>query len=324
MLIAINHHYIREKYDLPFPGINGITALDFRNKLIELSKHGDFVSAQQIEDAVNSENVLPPRSIIITFDDGLKEQFEMALPVLNKLGIPALFFINTINLNGKVSNVHKIHLLRSYLSAPDFANELNVFISSENLDQINMEEAAKAGINHYIYDDPVAAKVKYVLNFMLPAEKLHVFTELLFPKYFDEKKVAAELYMNESQVADLASRGYLGSHGHEHLPLAQLSSKDSIFQIQHSQDVLKKLTGKTVAAFSFPYGSPESFNGLAKTLEDSQFKFAFTMNRVANMDLSDPFYLGRFDNNDMPLGKASKFPAGVNIFDHLSTLSHAG
>ena len=53
------------------------------------------------------------------------------------------------------------------------------------------------------------------------------------------------------------------------------------------------------------------------------FKFAFTMKRNANVKLDDPFYLNRFDNNDLPLGKANKFPAGVNIFDHLSGILHA-
>ena len=38
--------------------------------------------------------------VSITFDDGSRNQFEIAMPVLDKLGFPATFFINTGNFYG--------------------------------------------------------------------------------------------------------------------------------------------------------------------------------------------------------------------------------
>jgi hypothetical protein len=35
------------------------------------------------------------------------------------------------------------------------------------------------------------------------------------------------------------------------------------------------------------------------------FEFAFTMERAANPDLRKPLFLARFDNNDLPGGKAA-------------------
>ena len=324
MLIAINHHYIRPDYNLPYTGINGITPDLFRDKLMLLSKHGIFVSSDQVAESIEGKIDLPERSMIITFDDGLKEQYEIALPVLNELGIPALFFINTINIKGHVSSVHKIHLLRSYVSPAKFSDELFSFIRQEKLNVIDLESARSLGASHYIYDDPVTASIKYILNFILPAEALEKFINNLFPEYFDEATVASELYMTAEQISHLASLGYLGSHGHEHLPLAQLSSDEASFQIRESQEIIKTVTGKPVHAFSYPYGSDEASNGLSEQLKAAGFKFAFTMKRNANEFINDPFYLGRFDNNDMPLGKASKFPEGANIFDHLKEQHHAG
>lgn len=324
MLIAINHHYIRRNYNLPYPGINGITPGQFRDKLLMLSEHGTFVSGNQIAESIDGNTILPERSLIITFDDGLKEQYEFALPVLQELGIPALFFINTINVAGNVSSVHKIHLLRSYVSPAEFSDKLFSFISQEKLNDIDLPTARSLGAKHYIYDDPVTASIKYILNFILPAAVLEKFINNLFPEYFDEAAVASELYMTADQLSHLAGLGYLGSHGHEHLPMAQLSNEDSDFQITRSQEIIKKITGKPVYAFSYPYGSDEASNGLSGQLKAAGFKFAFTMKRNANEVIGDPFYLGRFDNNDMPLGKASKFPADTNIFDHLKEQHHAG
>lgn len=323
VLIAINHHYIRGNYNLPYPGINGISPDQFRNKLLMLSKHGTFVSGTQIAKAIDGNTDLPARSLIITFDDGLKEQYEIALPILNELNIPALFFINTINTEGIVSSVHKIHLLRSYVSPGDFSDELFSFIRTEALDGIDLDAAKAMGVSHYIYDDEVTASIKYILNFMLPVVSLDKFINNLFPKYFNEETVALELYMSPEQISHLADLGYLGSHGHEHLPLGQLPDESASFQIQRSQEIIKNVTGKDAVAFSYPYGSDEASNGLSAQLNAAGFKFAFTMKRNANEVIVDPFYLGRFDNNDMPLGKANKFPDSVNIFDHLKQ-QHAG
>ena len=271
MLIAVNHHYIRDQYNLPYPGINGITPAFFKDKLLALKKHGVFVSAKQIADAVDGIKELPAHAIVITFDDGLKEQYELALPILDEVKIPALFFVNTINSEAKVSNVHKIHLLRSYVSPEIFFDELQKFIKQMSLDEINFETAKKAGADHYIYDDVLTAGVKYILNFVLSAEQLHSFTDQLFPKYFKEEEIAQQLYMSTEQLSILAERGYLGSHGHEHLPLAQLSDKEAAFQIQRSQEIIKGITGNPVYAFSYPYGSEEACKGLGRTIKNNWF-----------------------------------------------------
>jgi hypothetical protein len=58
---------------------------------------------------------------------------------------------------------------------------------------------------------------------------------------------------------------------------------------------------------------------MENTLQSNGFTFSFTMKRDVNrLVLDSPFYLSRFDNNDLPGGKKSKIPSGVNIFDFLS------
>src|SRR5262245_6371803 len=120
-LIAVNYHYIRQSFDDPYPAIHGIEPGQFEEQLRLLSQVGNFVSADDIRSAVRAENGLPDRAFLITFDDGLREQYEWAWPILTKLSIPAIFFINTGPIaNRKVSGVHKIHLLRSQMPTRSF------------------------------------------------------------------------------------------------------------------------------------------------------------------------------------------------------------
>src|SRR6185437_6964047 len=109
MLVAGNYHYIRPGFEAPYPGIFGVTPPQFESQLARLSKIASFVSSADIVNALESGHPLPENALLITFDDGLKEQFEFALPILDKMGIPAVFYINTSNISES-----KIYLFIKY------------------------------------------------------------------------------------------------------------------------------------------------------------------------------------------------------------------
>jgi peptidoglycan/xylan/chitin deacetylase (PgdA/CDA1 family) len=319
MLLAVNYHYIREEYNTPYPAFFGTTPELFRKQLVELSKHGSFVSADDIAAAVKYEKKIPERSIVITFDDGLREQYEYALPVLNELGIPAIFFVNTINLEQKVSEVHKIHLLRSVISPADFLHQITSYLKEHQISISDFSKAGEHGKAHYLYDNEETAELKYILNFLLPQAVLSSVCNSIFNTHFYEAETANNMYFTREQLSDLLHRNFIGSHGHEHLPLGTLSEYHKNEQVSKTQHILAAISGKNIPAFSYPYGSATACADMQHTLQSNLFTFAFTMNRAVNINLETPFYLSRFDNNDVPLGKASKIPVDMNMFDFFSS-----
>ncbi|MGH7258415.1 MAG: polysaccharide deacetylase family protein [Nitrospiraceae bacterium] len=115
MLIAVNFHYVRSSFDYPYPGIHGVIPGQLEDQLSLLGKAGVFVGASQIRDAIREVAPLPDKALVVTFDDGLREQYETAWPVLQRLGIPAIFFVNTAPIaHATISSVHKIHLIRAH------------------------------------------------------------------------------------------------------------------------------------------------------------------------------------------------------------------
>ena len=118
MLIAVNFHYVRPVFDAPYPGIHGITPAQFGSQLELLAQSRPVCQRERYSRRDSWQRRLPERSLVVTFDDGLREQYEHAVPVLRRLGIPALFFVNTRPIEtGTVSSVHKIHQLRSQVRA---------------------------------------------------------------------------------------------------------------------------------------------------------------------------------------------------------------
>lgn len=307
MLIAVNYHYIRKSFDFKYPSFFGVTPDYFRNQLLKIRELGTFVSKADILDHLRGINQLPERAIIITFDDGLKEQYEYALPILQELGIPALFFVNTgILVDSYVMNVHKIHLVRSEIPPSEIKQKVEEFLAER--ERVIMENSySEKAIFHYKYDEPPIAVFKYLLNFILTSQERDEIMNRLFLEIFSsEKEIHDQLYMSVDQVKKLSDLGYLGSHGHDHFPIATLPIEEWNYQVGYSNDILENLTGKKTEAFSYPYGSLESCQGLQSTLENFGFEFAFTMERAINESLYAPHFLSRFDNNDMPLGKAWK------------------
>jgi len=238
--------------------------------------------------------------ILITFDDGLKEQYEFGLSILDSLNIPALFFANSINFEQKkVSTVHKIHLLRSIISSDDFLKSI-LKIDSSKIKSINTFRAKKI----YIYDDEKSAVLKYILNFGLTYAEQEKIISKLFLVHYDEVEVLKSLYFNDLNLIELASKGFLGSHTHSHYPLGLLKTEEVILELQNSKNFFEKLTTTTINSVAYPYGTQESCTvEVAEIAKKIGYKLGFTTNRGMNIGNENKLLLNRFDCNDLVGGK---------------------
>lgn len=318
MLIGANYHYIRKDFSQKYQSIFGVNPKQFEDQLKEIAKYGKFVSQNDIRFAILEGKKLPRNSIIVTFDDGLREQYDLALPILKKLGIPAIFFVcSRPTVEMKILNVHRIHLLRSLVSPMDILNSIKDFLTKRDVNLI-WAELHSIAEKIYRYDSAEHAIVKYVLNFVLSKMDQEVFLNEAFPKLVSESEEVffKDLYMTSDQIKDLANWDFLGIHGHDHTPLGDLKSDELDFQITKSKQIIEELTNTEMDSFSYPHGTFQASNGLATKLKNAKYNMAFTMERGINSDLEMPFYISRFDTNDLPFGKSYKFESN-NFFNLL-------
>lgn len=302
MLIVSNYHYIRKDFTAPHPSIFGLTPKQFRMQLEELSKYGSFISGAELINFRKRE--FDRNYFLISFDDGLREQYELAKPILDEMGIPVMFFINTSNFEEKeVSLVHKIHLLRSQLSSEELLQALN----DHNPLPLDQKEKVLA-ISHYNYDPEGTAVLKYLLNFKMSLEEQQGFIDPLFRQIYNEEKIAAELYFNREMLHRLHEQDSLGSHSHRHIPLGKISAKELNKELEQSQSFFRSNFGKNSNFISYPYGSAEASLGISAAVEKAGFQIGFSMERAGNKSLQkDSLLLARYDCNDLPLGKNDLF-----------------
>ena len=64
----------------------------FRQQIELLARRFRPTSLDQVEQFVNGKGKIPDRAVVVTFDDGYTDNYEIAAPVLNELGVPATFY----------------------------------------------------------------------------------------------------------------------------------------------------------------------------------------------------------------------------------------
>lgn len=309
MVVGIGYHYVRPDFEQPYPGFFGVTNEEFRTQLQLLARYGEFVGLNDIRRSLTEGYVLPEKAWLVTFDDGLREQYEQALPILDELGIPAVLFTPTKPLvDGKLLNVHMIHTLRSLVDPAVLSKEVYLICDQHGFEV--GEVAREKATTQYFYDTPEVAEIKYLLNFALPAEVRVPVTRECFKRLVDEdeKVLCDSLYMDRKQLKDLADRDFLGTHAHAHMPLGTLKPEEIEHDIAQSNELLKTWTGKNMDAIAYPYGSKAACTPrVGEIAKQLGLDMGFTMERAVFDKHVDPMFIPRCAPNDLPGGSSPRW-----------------
>lgn len=297
MLTIGNFHYIRKDFTKPYQSIFGVTPTNFKKQVEVLKNSGQIISPSDLLNNYDDIVCSKDENYLITFDDGLKEQYELALPILDELNVAALFFINSINyIDKKVSLVHKIHLVRSEVPSKIILDKINVSEKNSILSVVEIEKA----IQHYKYDDFETAKLKYLLNFKLNKASVNLIIGEIFNNYFKESEVVEQLYMTKNQLKDLSARKNIGNHTHSHLALGNLNADQIHQEIFKTKQFIESLGYGHAPFISYPYGSEDACkHPVPEIAKDLGYSIGLTMFRGSNTGDENKLLLKRFACNDL-------------------------
>ena len=87
------YHHIGSKKDGYL--LNRTNTSDFEKQMIYLKKTHEIFNFKRLNQVFKEGKTLPKRTAIITFDDGYKNNYTEAFPILKKYNIPATIFLTT-------------------------------------------------------------------------------------------------------------------------------------------------------------------------------------------------------------------------------------
>ncbi len=191
---------------------------------------------------LQSQGCLPPRTVCLSFDDGYLDNYTIALPVLDRLGVKASFFIATDGTE------------KGYLWGDELAytiqktSKLTLMFKKREYALSNDEEKASSYLS-------LINSIKFMTN-QERDESLEIITSQL------GKISIPRLMMNKQQLLALSDAGNdIGAHTATHSILGRQSAQVAEQEINSSIDYLNKLLEKKIELFAYPNGHfPSDFN----------------------------------------------------------------
>jgi peptidoglycan/xylan/chitin deacetylase (PgdA/CDA1 family) len=201
-------------------------------------KHYTPVDIKALIDHVQHGTPLPPNPCSISFDDGLRESYEIAAPLLKQRGIPATFFLNSSFLDNKdLFWRHKASLLVEHFAKA----------TSEQ----TIATAARIFRAHELAYSTFAPSV-----LSIPYAQRHVIDELGAQLGLDFAAYLATTrpYLATREVESMIEDGFhFGAHTIDHPRFEKLTLREQVAQTVESTDFVRKRFNLDYAAFAFPF-----------------------------------------------------------------------
>ena len=109
--VLMYHHLLKNSENTNFRNSSTITPEEFKQQMEYLHQKGyETITTSQLEQYIKGNLNLPGKTVLITFDDGLKTVFLYAYPVLKQYHMKAAAFLITSRITNTPSNFNPIKL----------------------------------------------------------------------------------------------------------------------------------------------------------------------------------------------------------------------
>jgi peptidoglycan/xylan/chitin deacetylase (PgdA/CDA1 family) len=222
------------------------------------------VSLDEVLQSLTQGRELPPRSVVVTFDDGYADNHDIAMPVLNRVGIPATFYVTVDCVETR--------------TVPWPSRLRYAFYTTKQISWIDINNASWPLGNPSQRDQAFLKACD--LCAQLAGAAQHSFVADV------EKRLRAgpppsseKLMMTWEQVVALAKNGHIvGSHTLTHPNMAYLDEASARTELTDSKRRLEEILGSLVVHFSYPCPalSPHWDEKTRKMSQDAGYQTAVT------------------------------------------------
>ncbi len=238
------------------------TAEDFDAHLRMLTRDFDVVSPEDVADRPDARG----RRVLLTFDDGYRDNHEIALPALRRHGATATFFV-----------------VPGFLDNPGVAwwDDIAWMLDNAHVDVLALPEH---GLIDLDLGTPVAREeasdlLAHVYK-GLAGDRTGDFLELLAERTGAGRcpsALGADLWMSWDQVRELRDAGMtIGGHSFTHPVLARLDRDQQQVEIDRCAERMREELDVPMHYFSYPVGLDDAYDLTTRELlEQAGVRLAF-------------------------------------------------
>lgn len=240
--IVCMYHSITEKAVRDWgPWKYAVTPAEFQDQIGWLTRNTTVVSIDDLVTYLSGNGSLPKNAAVITFDDGYQDYVEQAVPVLEEFDVPATVYVST-------------QLMADQVAPYEFS-------LAETLHQLETVEIEFDGesMEYDLSGEDDTKRAYSELRRLVKSAAVDTrrsLIEQIGPADVDEYNIVTPEMVEQLGTNPLVT---VGSHGHEHRPLGELSNEFVKTNIERSTQILSDIVGKSIDHFSFSYGSTSPF-----------------------------------------------------------------
>jgi peptidoglycan/xylan/chitin deacetylase (PgdA/CDA1 family) len=222
---------------------------------------------------------VPANAVAITFDDGYRDNYDYAYPILRELSLPATIFLVTDAIDGNGLIWHD-----RVFDAFERASVEHVDFDGDELPLVTPPQKHAA-----------LAKILSFLRSSAPALRDEAIEDLMRHLGIASPPTTGWEKLSWEHVREMNANGVrFGAHTLDHPILSRLSEGDARRQIRGSRTRIETQLDTPVTDFAYPNGRSVDFDATTKRiLGEEGFRCAVTTIGGANDASSDPFTLRR-------------------------------
>jgi peptidoglycan/xylan/chitin deacetylase (PgdA/CDA1 family) len=288
VLTILVYHRVNDERDPFFPA----TPVDvFAGQMAYLASRFNVC---RLDDALEGLRAgrLPGRALVITFDDGYRDNYLNAFPVLARLGLPATILLAT----GVIGSDRVLWHDRVFAAFRETRREaLEGFVPDGGrlpLGTLAERLAAQREVLRHLWrvpDDRRTAEIDRLVERLGTADRTSI--------------PGLMLSWDEVRVMHAGGIGF-GAHTVSHPVLSMVPRARAVEEIRHSKETIECVLGAPVRAFAYPVGRRGDFTDETKQfLRETGYACALSTLPGVNGSEQDPFELRRLSPWDDDLAR---------------------
>lgn len=229
----------------------------FERQLAFLARHYRVLPLDEAIADLSCGRPLPARAVAITFDDGYRDNYDYALPVLQRFGLPATFFVVSAAVSGR-QPLWVGQLQLALMTAADLAPVRRAFGQS----------ATTAADNADSRQDLID-RISTLINRADAPTRALLLERTYAALEFDPGLPAnIPLVLTPTHLREMEAAGMtIGSHSATHPILTSLDQDAAAHELSNSKNEIEAMIEGRVEHFAFPNGpGVENFSASAARL----------------------------------------------------------
>jgi peptidoglycan/xylan/chitin deacetylase (PgdA/CDA1 family) len=250
-LTVICYHRVHNPEQTGFSGFAPTISASrdvFIRQIDYLKAHYNPISLSDLVAWMHNSHPLPPCPVLVTFDDGYRDNAEIAWPIMRERGVPALIFLAT-----------------EYIGADrPFAWDFAAYcFHSTRMHDATVPLVGQARLSTEADRDSASVAWVESLKALPGAARAQAMEELASALHVSPppQNTFRRLHLDWSDVHELSRQGVeFGAHTCTHPILTQMPSEESAAEIVQSIDTISERLGVKPLAFAYPNGSLKDFS----------------------------------------------------------------